>query len=85
MPRFATIPSEIEAVQWHIDNVTEVRLFVGADNFRTAEATLWVEKSQAWCHLDEGDWIIAEPDGKGFYPCAAAIFRTKYREVEHAG
>jgi hypothetical protein len=25
-----------------------------------------------------GDWIIPEPDGRGFYPCKPDIFATTY-------
>lgn len=28
-----------------------------------------------------GDWIIPEPDGRGFYPCKDDIFRATYDEV----
>lgn len=26
----------------------------------------------------DGDWIIPEPDGRGFYPCKADIFDKTY-------
>lgn len=29
----------------------------------------------------EGDWIIAEPDGRGFYPCKPDIFAATYEEA----
>lgn len=40
----------------------------------THNAALWVEKSNAWCTVHRGDWIVAEPDGDGYYPCTAAVF-----------
>lgn len=35
------------------------------------------------CGLD--DFIITEPDGSGFYPCAPAIFRAKYELIPEFG
>lgn len=29
-----------------------------------------------------GDWIIAEPDGRGYYPCKPDIFEKTYEPVE---
>lgn len=29
-----------------------------------------------------GDWIIAEPDGRGYYPCKPDIFAATYEPVE---
>lgn len=44
---------------------------------------LWVEKSHAACEITAGDWIVAEPDGSGFYPCSDVDFRrTHYVEEE---
>ena len=28
--------------------------------------------------VESGDWIIAEPDGNGFYPCKPHIFKDVY-------
>lgn len=32
-------------------------------------------------YLEPGDWIIAEPDGRGFYPCKPDIFAATYEVV----
>lgn len=29
---------------------------------------IWVEKSQAYCVIGFGDYIVADPDGTGVYP-----------------
>lgn len=29
----------------------------------------------------DGDWIIPEPDGRGFYPCKPDIFEKTYEPV----
>jgi hypothetical protein len=33
-------------------------------------------------YLEAGDWIIAEPDGRGYYPCKPDIFEATYEPVE---
>lgn len=32
--------------------------------------------------LEDGDWIIPEPDGEHFYPCKPDIFAATYEAVE---
>ena len=32
----------------------------------------------------DGDWIIPEPDGRGFYPCKPDIFDASYDLVEES-
>ena len=31
-----------------------------------------------------GDWIISEPDNRGFYPCKPDIFEMTYEPVEES-
>lgn len=33
-------------------------------------------------HLEEGDWIMPEPDGKHFYPIKPDIFEATYEQIE---
>lgn len=33
--------------------------------------------------LEDGDWILPEPDGIHFYPCKPEIFSATYEAVEH--
>ncbi len=33
-------------------------------------------------YLDEGDWIVTEPDGNGYYPCKPDIFAAGHEGVE---
>jgi hypothetical protein len=35
-------------------------------------------------YLAPGDWVIAEPDGRGHYPCKPDIFRSTYQPVDAA-
>lgn len=87
--QYRSLPVTIEAVQWDSDNLNEVLAFVvthspawAGKGFRDAtgirEAALWVEKSSAWCSVPVGDWIVAERDGTGVYPCADTEFQTRY-------
>lgn len=32
--------------------------------------------------LEDGDWVIPEPDGVHFYPCKPDIFEATYEPVE---
>lgn len=92
MARFRSKPTEIDAVYLTPDFVAaecpgfeQVQLtysdvVIGG---RTTERsiTLWVEKSKKWCEISEGDAIVAEPDGSGFYPCARDIFDARWEAV----
>jgi hypothetical protein len=33
-------------------------------------------------YIQDGDWIIAEPDGRGHYPCKPDIFAAIYEPME---
>ena len=43
-----------------------------------ADLYLFVAKSETWCILHVGSWVIVEPDGSGFYPCTDDVFEAKY-------
>ncbi len=45
------------------------------------EAKGQVRGMQGWSGVKEGDWIIAEPDGSGFYPCNPDVFAVKYEPI----
>lgn len=46
---------------------------------------LWVIKSNEWCDLEVGDWVIKESDGVGVYPCKKDIFSATYEAVTDEG
>lgn len=60
-------------VRWHSTD--------GNDVSSSGCHQLWVEKSQAWCRITKGDFIVHESDGVGFYPCTREEFIAKYEEV----
>ncbi len=35
--------------------------------------------------LVDGDWVIPEPDGRGYYPCKDDIFRATYEPINERG
>jgi hypothetical protein len=41
-----------------------------------------VHGKQGWVGIHAGDWIIAELDGSGFYPCKPDVFAATYEAVE---
>ena len=41
----------------------------------------WIDTRQGGHTVCPGDWIITEPDGKGFYPCKPDVFAAKYEPV----
>lgn len=85
--RFRSKPAEIEAMRWTGYNARAIRPWMDQPSHQyglgldIGGASLWVKKSQRWIHLPVGDFIIAEPDGDGFYPCAAAIFEDRWEPL----
>lgn len=82
--RYRKRPVEVEAIQWRGDNYAAVKTFgVGAVGlpFTSGTLPLWIAKAGTVCNLQEGDWIIREPDGSGFYPCTAKDFAATYDSV----
>jgi hypothetical protein len=69
MARFRSKPVEIEAVQWFKEgDHPAVALYYFASG--PAQA---VTGAQGKSHVNSGDWIITEPRGDGFYPCAPDV------------
>ena len=44
----------------------------------------WIDTIQGGHIVCPGDWIITEPDGKGFYPCKPDVFAAKYEPAPEA-
>jgi hypothetical protein len=88
--KYRSKPATIEAMQFTGGNLEELRDFVsvgpgpGVDVRANGEggAELWVAKSKAWCDLPAGSFVVAEPDGSGFYPCAGDIFVSRWEVAE---
>jgi hypothetical protein len=80
MPKFRKKPVVVEAEQ-----------FIGPDRasiqgvnppMRGDDRHYVVTAHGQQAFLEEGDWIIQEPDGRGFYPCKDDIFQATYEAVE---
>jgi len=85
-------PVVIQAVQWTGSNAEAVKAFCGRNALAGEDAfllpgeitgvaehaLLWTAKSCTHCAVPAGAWVIAEPDGSGFYPCSADDFAATY-------
>lgn len=88
-------PIPVEAIQWTGSNVDDVRSFADARADGRAstvahyvgdptELEIWVEKSRKWIFITAGDYVVAEPDGVGIYPCTKAIFEASHDQIAPA-
>lgn len=84
---FNARPGTCQAIQWTGDNAEAIRAFtnrptarwLGFDtNSDPPNGILWVAKADRWVDMKIGDWVLAEPDGDGHYPCAKAIFAERW-------
>ena len=76
MPKFRKKPVIVEAVQW-FGPQTEHPGVASEDDSRYYVTTAHGQRA----YLARGDWIIAEPDGRGYYPCKPDIFEETYEPV----
>lgn len=79
--------ARVEALQWTGKNITEMEEFVGKANAHGVMDlgrifVLWCKKSNRDVEVPTGDYVMLEPDGDGFYPCAQSIFEQKYEAAE---
>lgn len=89
MARFKSKYVEIDAVQYHGDNLNEVKsTFPDAEFREHLEFGEYVEVLQVWDHLQKtwvsvnfGDYIIKGLKGE-YYPCAEDVFIAKYESVD---
>lgn len=77
---------EVLALEWTGENFPAVCDFADPDRIRVdtpgEQLSLWIDKSQTWGTVRAGDWVIAERDDIGFYPCTAEQFAETYEAVE---
>jgi len=89
---YKKLPIEVQAIQWTAHNWDAVEGFIKSSDSKlpfdlvarhlNGVLDLWIEKSKTWRYgLPVGDWIIAERDGIGFYPCTSAEFEASYEPV----
>lgn len=80
-------PVKVTAVRWLGDNFDTIESFVIGDDADVRKKDdgslgLWITKSQTWGTVRLNDWVIAERDGVGFYPCTAEQFTETYDPAE---
>jgi hypothetical protein len=94
MGRFRSNPVEIEAVQWLGFNERKMREFVTEhvslpddtlESIRADEQqgtlNIWCAKGASTVTLNPNDWLIAEADASGVYPCEAGVFALRYTRL----
>lgn len=90
---YRKLPLEVVAIRWTGSNWDAVEKFIRTSRSKlpfdlvarnlNGVLDLWIEKSKTWRYgLPVGDWIIAERDGIGFYPCTAEEFEASFEAVE---
>lgn len=95
--KYRTKPFEIEAVQWKGYNVSEIKNFVGKNEFGEDAFLLpdeilgvwddphvWDYLQKTWVTVNDNDYIIKGMRGE-FYPCAADVFEAKYEPAFATG
>lgn len=89
MTRYRKKPIEVDAFQWTgIQTLDALAEFVGPridpplmDAEDPGIVWIWVEKSNTRCAVIAGGWVIAEPEGVGYYPCTEEQFDATYEAV----
>lgn len=71
-------PVMIEAHQWNRPGDHPAVEPIARHGFADAYV---VRGKQGEVRVEPGDWIIAEPDGSGFYPCKPDVFAAKYERA----
>jgi len=77
MPMFRKKPIIVEANQFHHAATSPV----GVRTREDGKAYVLTAHNQE-VTLEPGDWVIAEPDGRGYYPCKDDIFKATYEPFE---
>jgi hypothetical protein len=78
MPKFRKKPVVVEAEQFVIGDGP---LPPGVHGAEGGHFYVMTAHNQT-VFVVRGDWIIAEPDGRGYYPCKSDIFAATYEPVE---
>lgn len=80
MAKYRSKPVEIEATQFTAPGAhPAVESALGIPG---APAVYTVYGRQGWAKVNIGDWIITEPHGGGYYPCAPDVFEAKYEAAD---
>jgi hypothetical protein len=81
MALFRKRPVEVEASQWLGPGTAPIPgVFVDGDPDDPASYHVVTTHGQR-TRLAPGDWVIAEPDGNGHYPCKDGVFVSLYDPI----
>jgi hypothetical protein len=82
MARFRKKPVVVEATQWfpgvYFSGVTEVVHDPGDGTTVSNGYGICTTAHGQQTIVAAGDWVIAEPNGRGYYPCKPDIFEETY-------
>ncbi len=84
MSKFRKNPVIVEAWQFFYSGPTVPGVFYPSvsDDGKTYIGDAYVTTIHGQiAYLNDGDWVITEPDGEHHYPCKDEIFRSLYRPV----
>ncbi len=84
MAKFRKKPVEIDAVQFFYDGERVPGVFYPptSEDGKTYEGDAYVVTIHGQpAYLQNGDWVITEPDGEHHYPCKPDIFEATYEAV----
>ena len=85
MPWFTSKPTVVKAEQFHMssdpDGYPEGVEWGG--DLPNGTGCYVVQSLQGVVPVQDGDWIITEPDNIRHYPCKPDIFAAKYTQLEH--
>jgi hypothetical protein len=87
MTRYVKKPIQIEAEQFFYDKPTMKGIFYPdkSPDGRTYEGDAFVITAHDQrVYVQNGDWILPEPDGEHFYPVTDAIFKATYDVVRES-
>lgn len=82
MPLFRSKPKVIDAEQYLPEQQRALVRGVHPANVQEyANQPYVITAHRQRVFIEPGDWIIAELDGRGFYPCKPDIFAATYEEA----
>lgn len=84
MALFRKKPITVEAVRWSPDE-PHPAVKTTAPERGSLEPRGLVKTAGGDAIVYSGDWIITEPDGRGYYPCRPDIFAASYDPVTAPG
>jgi hypothetical protein len=78
MPQYRPRPVEIDAEQFFYDGPTVRGVFYPpTENGTYIGDAFVITMHEQRVYVQNGDWIIAEPDGEHYYPCKDEVFRKR--------